>query len=137
MPVNDAERRAKNAAKMRRWRANNPPSPEQKAKEVERVRQWREENPEQHRAYQQKWCIGKRQGLQAAAKAKAATRERLTMAANRDDRVEQQLGRKLKALRRIGSAACEKTPTVADNGSASHGDRKATQAIRPQERLSD
>ncbi|MRG56413.1 helix-turn-helix domain-containing protein [Phyllobacterium sp. SYP-B3895] len=98
-----ALRKAKNAARMRQWRAKNPLSPEQKAKEIERIRKWHDENPERRRAYQQKMIDRKRQGLQAAAKAEAsdATRTRggLTMAADRDDRIEQELGRKLKALR--------------------------------------
>lgn len=57
----DAVRKAKNAEKMRIWRAKNPPSPEKKAKEAERARKWREANREKSRAHYRAWTLRKRE----------------------------------------------------------------------------
>jgi hypothetical protein len=46
-----ADTNAKAAARMRKWRAANPQSPEQKAKAAERSRKWRQENKERYAAY--------------------------------------------------------------------------------------
>ncbi|WP_457298665.1 hypothetical protein [Phyllobacterium sp. P5_D12] len=50
-----AERKARLAEKMRKWRAANPPSPEQKAKAAERARKWRQENKQHYEAYMKSW----------------------------------------------------------------------------------
>ena len=89
-----ALRKAKNAEKMRQWRAKNPLSAEKKAKEAERAKQWRLANPDKYREQQNAWY--------------AKNRERILV----QDRAR-------------------KRRTVTDDGSASHGDRKTTQAIRP------
>ncbi|MRG56777.1 hypothetical protein GF108_14450 [Phyllobacterium sp. SYP-B3895] len=51
----EAQRKAKNAEKMRLWRKKNPSSPEKRAVEAERVRRWRETHPERYRALQTAW----------------------------------------------------------------------------------
>ncbi|MRG56406.1 hypothetical protein GF108_12545 [Phyllobacterium sp. SYP-B3895] len=56
-----ALRKAKNAEKMRKWRAKNPLSPEKKAKEAERVKQWRKANPEKYLAQQNAWYAKNRE----------------------------------------------------------------------------
>jgi hypothetical protein len=89
----DAARKAKNAEKMRKWRAKNPPSPDKKAKEAERVKQWRKANPEKYREQQNAWY-----------------------AKNRERELAQQRAKRRRA--------------VADDGSASNGDRKTTEGVR-------
>jgi hypothetical protein len=50
----EAERKAKNAAKARRWRAAN----REKARAISRAgsKKWRAENPEEAKAAHEKWC---------------------------------------------------------------------------------
>lgn len=60
----EAERKAKNAEKMRKWRERNPPSPEKRAKEAERVRQWRKANPERSKAHYRAWKVRNRERIE-------------------------------------------------------------------------
>ncbi|WP_027229689.1 hypothetical protein [Phyllobacterium sp. UNC302MFCol5.2] len=94
----EALRKAKNAERMRRWRAENPLSPHQRAKEAERSRQWRKANPEKYKEQQNAWYAKNRERILAQVRAK-------------------------------------KRRTVMDDGSVSYGDRKTTQAVRPQRSL--
>ncbi|UXN58278.1 hypothetical protein [Phyllobacterium zundukense] len=57
------ERNAKAAARMRKWRAANPLSPEQKAKAAEKSRKWRQANKERYSAYIKAWRDANRERL--------------------------------------------------------------------------
>ncbi|UXN66304.1 hypothetical protein N8E89_24365 (plasmid) [Phyllobacterium sp. A18/5-2] len=50
-----AERNAKAAERMRKWRAANPQSPDQRAKAAEKSRKWRQVNKQRHQAYMRAW----------------------------------------------------------------------------------
>ncbi|MDR6636344.1 hypothetical protein J2X72_005160 [Phyllobacterium sp. 1468] len=63
--TSEAERKAKAAEKMRKWRAANPLSSEQKAKGKERARKWRQANPERYSAYIKAWREANREKLKA------------------------------------------------------------------------
>jgi len=68
-----ADKKAKAAARLRKWRAGNPLTPEQKAKAVARVRKWRAANP---------LAANPSPEQKAKAAAKAAARMRKWRAAN-------------------------------------------------------
>jgi hypothetical protein len=50
-----ADSNAKAAARMRKWRAANPQSPEQKVKAAEKSREWRQEDKERYKACLKAW----------------------------------------------------------------------------------
>ena len=56
-----ADSKARAAARMRKWRATNPPTPEQKAKAAARSRKWRQENKQRYRAYMKAWRVANRE----------------------------------------------------------------------------
>ncbi|WP_457301474.1 hypothetical protein [Phyllobacterium sp. P5_D12] len=53
--VTGAESKAKVAARQRKWRSANPPTPEQKAKAAARSRKWRQANKPRAAAYLKGW----------------------------------------------------------------------------------
>ncbi|MDR6636342.1 hypothetical protein J2X72_005158 [Phyllobacterium sp. 1468] len=57
----EAERKAKLAEKMRRWRAANPQTPEEKAKAAVRYQKWRQENKERYNLYRKAWRVANRE----------------------------------------------------------------------------
>ncbi|MBB3146157.1 hypothetical protein FHS21_002572 [Phyllobacterium trifolii] len=59
--VTGAESKAKVAARQRKWRSANPPTPEQKAKAAARSRKWRQENKQRYRAYMKAWRVANRE----------------------------------------------------------------------------
>lgn len=72
----EAERKARNAQKMRKWRANDPPSLEARAKDAERARQWREAYPDRYRVHQKAWYAKNHELLKVRRRAlKASDRE--------------------------------------------------------------
>ena len=60
-----ADSNAKAAARMRKWRAANPRSPEQKAKAREKSQKWRQANEERYNAYLKAWRDANRELLKA------------------------------------------------------------------------
>ncbi|MBB3149349.1 hypothetical protein FHS21_005802 [Phyllobacterium trifolii] len=69
-----AKSNARAAARQRKWRAVNPPTPEQKGKAAARARKWRQENKPRAAAYLKGWRDSKRETRKAASSLEGGTK---------------------------------------------------------------